>query len=72
MGRSCLQRDLPGLHEDLRGGQDWPILAAFRLRETQGNEPPDPRMACAEIGPVLFQWARSPAHWSCQRRYTCR
>ncbi len=36
-GRSCLQRDLPGSHEYLRGGQTVPILDAFRLRGDHGN-----------------------------------
>jgi len=42
-----------------------PILDAFRLRGDAANGPPDPRTACAEIGPV-----RPYAYgWGNLRRY---
>ncbi len=57
-----------------RLGQSWTHSACA---ETHGNGPPDPRMACAEIGPVrlhaydcaIFDEAvRQPERWNATGR----
>jgi len=49
-----------------------PILDAFRLRGDPRERAPRPPPGLRGDWPSLFQRARSPAHWSCQSRYTCR
>ena len=70
MDRSCLQRDLPGSHDYLRGGQDWANLGRIPFaRKPTGTGYQTPAWPVRRLAQSA-QWACSPAHWTCQRSCT--